>query len=657
MTTTDDSLALFHPLIAAWFRERVGSPTDAQGLAWPRIAAGEHVLVTAPTGSGKTLTAFLWALNQLITGEYPAGRCSVLYISPLKALNTDIRRNLLTPLQELETLFAAHEEPFPQIHAQTRSGDTPQDERRRMQRHPPEILITTPESLNILLCSPGGIAMLGHVRAVILDEIHAVISTKRGTHLMTAVERLARLSGEFQRIALSATIRPLERVAAFVGGYRRDGVEYQAREVALVRSAGHKKYRVQVHFPPETEAASTESSWHPLVRECKEMIGRNRSTLLFTNTRRLAETITWKINDGEQALLAYAHHGALAREIRTEVERSLKAGKLKAIVATSSLEMGIDIGALDEVVLIQAPHSIASAIQRVGRAGHQVGGVSRATLLPTHLHDLLASAVLARGINAQQIEAARVVHCPLDVLAQLIIAMTAMETWDIDELYAEIRRSDAYHALPRAQYELVLNMLAGRYADTRIRELNARLSIDRLDNSVAARPGARQDLYLSGGMIPDRGYFHLRLLESGGLIGELDEEFVWEASVGQTLTLGTQNWRIERITHNDVFVLPGSPTVREAPFYRAEELDRDFNFSEQIALFLEEADGRLHDPAFFAELLADSGLSRDAAEELLDYLRRQRECTGVLPHRRHIVIEHINSMPALNLSPQPPPRE
>ena len=287
-----------------------------------------------------------------------------------------------------------------------------------MQRHPPEILITTPESLNILLCSPSGIALLGALRTVILDEVHAVISAKRGTHLMTAVERLARLSGEFQRIALSATIRPLERVASFVGGYRRDGADYQAREVALVRSSGHKEYLVQVHFPPETEAASTESIWHPLVRECKEIIGRNRSTLLFTNTRRLAETITWKINDGEQALLAYAHHGALAREIRAEVEGALKAGKLKAIVATSSLEMGIDIGALDEVVLIQAPNSIASAIQRVGRAGHQVGGVSRATLLPTHLHDLLASAVLARGIHAQQIEAARVVQCPLDVLAQ-----------------------------------------------------------------------------------------------------------------------------------------------------------------------------------------------------------------------------------------------
>ncbi len=647
MQNTDDSLALFHPLIAAWFRERVGVPTDAQGMAWPRIAAGEHVLVTAPTGSGKTLTAFLWALNQLITGEYQTGRCSVLYVSPLKALNNDIQRNLLAPLHELEEVFAEHEQPFPAIRVLTRSGDTPAEERRRMQRRPPEILITTPESLNLLLSSHGGIAMLSTLRAVILDEVHAVISAKRGTHLMTAVERLARLSGEFQRIALSATIRPLELVASFVGGYQRDGEEYHARPVALVRSAGCKAYQVQVHFPPEATEGSTESIWHPLVRECKEIIGRNRSTLLFTNTRRLAETITWKINADEEALLAYAHHGALSREIRAEVEHKMKAGQLKAIVATSSLEMGIDIGALDEVVLIQAPNSIASAIQRVGRAGHRVGEISRATLLPTHPQDLLASAVLARDIREQNIEAAKVVRCPLDVLAQVIISMTGVETWDIDALFAEIRCSDAFHNLTRAQYELVLNMLAGRYADTRIRELNARLSIDRLDNTVAARPGALQDLYLSGGMIPDRGYFHLRHQEGGGLIGELDEEFVWEASVGQMMTFGTQNWRIERITHNDVFVLPGSPTAKDAPFFRAEELDRDHHFSEQIALFLEEANVRLDDPDFLAELQAEHGLHRDAAEELLDYLHEQRESTGSdLPHRHHLVIEHVGSGPA-----------
>jgi len=647
MTTIHESLAPFHPLIAEWFREQIGTPTDAQAMAWPRIAAGEHMLVTAPTGSGKTLTAFLWALNQLITGAYPRGRCSVLYVSPLKALNNDIQRNLLEPLRALEAVFTARGEEFPTIRVLTRSGDTPQQERQRMQRRPPEILITTPESLNLLLSSRGGAGMLNGLRTVILDEIHAVISSKRGTHLITAVERLVRLSGEFQRIALSATVRPPELVAEFIGGYQRAGEGYQPRPVARVHSTGRKAYQVQVHFPPPAEMQSTESIWHPLVRECKEIIGRNRATLLFTNTRRLAETITWKINADESALLAYAHHGALSREIRAEVERKLKAGQLPAIVATSSLEMGIDIGALDEVVLVQAPNSVASAIQRVGRAGHRVGEVSRATLLPTHAGDLLASTVLARGIREGNIESARMVRCPLDVLAQLIISMTGTETWDIDELYAEIRRSSAYHDLTRGQFELVLNMLAGRYADTRIRELSARVSIDRLDNTVCARSGAVQDLYLSGGMIPDRGYFHLRHLESGGLIGELDEEFVWEASVGQALTFGTQNWRIERITHNDVFVTPGSPLVRDAPFYKGEELDRDFHLAEQVGLFLEEADARLEDKAFAKELQAHYGLNATAAEALIDHLKRQREATGcALPHRHHLVIEHVNSGPA-----------
>lgn len=643
-----DALAQFHPLVAAWFRDQVGTPTDVQAAAWPRIAAGEHVLITAPTGSGKTLTAFLSAINQLITGAFPTGRCSVLYISPLKALNNDIQRNLLTPLEQLEAVFTAHGLPFPQIRVLTRSGDTPAKERRQMQRRPPEILITTPESLNLLLSSEGGIAMLGSLKTVILDEIHAVIDTKRGTHLITAVERLVRLSGEFQRIALSATVRPLELVAAFVGGYQRlDGDRFQARRMQLVRSAAGKDYQVQVRFPVrEIEEMRPGSIWKPLVRDCVDIIERNRSTLLFTNTRRLAETITWKINAEADALLAYAHHGALSREIRREVERKLKAGRLRAIVATNSLEMGIDIGALDEVVLIQSPNSIASAIQRVGRAGHRVGETSRATLFPTHPQDLLEATVLARNILQGNIEQANVVRCPLDVLAQVLISMTVTATWDLDELFSEVRRSYPFHELTRGQFELVLEMLAGKYAATRIRELNARLSIDRIDNTVAARPGARQDLYMSGGMIPDRGYFHLRLLDSNALIGELDEEFVWEASVGKTLTFGTQNWRIEKITHNDVFVVPGQHKAREAPFFKGEELDRDFHLSEQIGLFLEEANGRLDDKTFLAELMTDYRLEREAAEILIEFLKRQRaSCGCALPHRHHLLIEHVAAGP------------
>ncbi|MHB9130976.1 MAG: DEAD/DEAH box helicase [Armatimonadota bacterium] len=648
MISAEDCLTQFHPLIATWFREHIGTPTDVQTAAWPKIAAGEHVLVTAPTGSGKTLTAFLWALNQFATGAFPTGRCSVLYISPLKALNNDIQRNLLTPLAELRKVFHAAGLEFPHVRVLTRSGDTPAEERRAMLRRPPEILITTPESLNLLLSSKSGPTLFTSLSTVILDEIHAVIDSKRGVYLMTGVERLVRLCGEFQRIALTATVRPLDLVAAFVGGYQRlDGQRYPARQVAQVRSTQRKAYQVQVRFTGrEADEVGRLSIWPTVVQECKEIIRQNRSTLLFTNTRRLAESITWMLNADEPEMLAYAHHGSLAREIRSEVEHRLKEGRLRAIVATNSLELGIDIGSLDEVVLIQSPFGIASAIQRIGRAGHRVGEPSKATLFATHAQDLLTSAVLARDVLAGDIEEAKAIRCPLDVLAQLLISMTGVETWDIDELFAEVRRSHAFHPLTREQFDLVLNMLAGRYAETRVRELEARVSIDRIDNTISARGGALQTLYMSGGMIPDRGYYHLRHQESGGLVGELDEEYVWEATVGQVLTFGTQNWRIERITHNDVFAIPIASDGKQAPFWKAEQNDRGFHFSAHIARFLEEANERLDDPAFIEQLQRDHCLEPQAAKELVDYLKGQREfCDSDLPHRHHLLIEHVETGP------------
>ncbi|MBU3916992.1 DEAD/DEAH box helicase, partial [bacterium] len=645
------ALSNFHPLIKKWFSERVGQPTDVQAQSWPKIAGGEHVLITAPTGSGKTLTAFLWAINQLVSGKWETGQTRVLYISPLKALNNDIRRNLTTPLEEIRQVFEVSGEPFPGINVMTRSGDTKQSDRRRMLRYPPEILITTPESLNLLLSSASGRTLLTSISTVILDEIHAVVGDKRGVHMITAVDRLVRLSGEFQRISLSATVRPLETVAEFVGGFLGDenaeNPGFTKRKVSIIRSRDQKQYSINVCFPPEAKRTSERDTiWDPLSKEFKRIISNNRSTLLFANSRRLCEKITFKINESEPTPIAYAHHGSLSREIREEVERKLKNGDLSAIVATSSLEMGIDIGDLDEVVLIQSPPSVSSAVQRIGRAGHKVGEVSRGTLYPTHSQDFIGAAVLAAGILSQDIEDVHPVRCPLDVLAQVITSMVGVETWDIDDLFRWSKTSFPYRNLSREQFDLVLNMLAGKYADSRIRELKPRISIDRLDNTVVARKGALLAVYMSGGTIPDRGYFHIRHQDSGSLIGELDEEYVWEARMGQIVTLGTQNWKISKITHNDVFVQPVSHKMMDTPFWKSEEFNRNQHFSSRIASFLETINACLESEDVIRSLREDHCMDETSAEQLLDFLKAQKEFThSDLPHRHHILLEVVNSGP------------
>ncbi len=486
-----DPLAAFHPLVAEWFRARLGEPTAAQALAWPAIAAGRHVLLTAPTGSGKTLAAFLWALNRFVTGAVPAAAARVLYVSPLKALGNDIRQNLERRLAELRELFAARGVPFPEIRVAVRTGDTDPGERRRIIRRPPEILITTPESMNILLLSASGRRALQGTATVILDEIHAVAGEKRGLFLMTAVERLAQLGGEFQRVALSATVRPAAAVAAFVGGYRLASESpepvYEPRAVAHLDAPGAKRYDLRVEAPPAPAPGEPPSHWWLQVAGVPRRDREHRTTLFFANSRRLVERLTRSINESAGRDVAYSHHGALAREIRAAVEARFKRGELAAIVATSSLELGIDIGSVEAVVMVQPPYSVTSAVQRIGRAGHGVGRTSRGRFLPLHPPALVHAAATARAVAEGAIEPIVPRPGELDVLAQVILAMTVDDARTLDELFTEVRCCAAYHGLERRDFDRVVAMLAGRWAGTRLRELQPRLAVD-TDRRARAGP-------------------------------------------------------------------------------------------------------------------------------------------------------------------------
>ncbi len=646
-------LDVFHPLIARWFAGRFGGPTEIQQRAWPHIAAGEHVFATAPTGSGKTLTAFLYAIHSLVVEKSEAGQGAgseertvgsrVLYVSPLKALNNDIQVNLERPLQELRDFFAASGVAFPEIRVSVRSGDTPAAERRRMLRRPPEILITTPESLNVLLTTAAGREMLSGLRTVILDEIHNTADNKRGTYLMTAIERLTRESGEFQRIALSATVRPIEETARFVAGYRllQAGGEatYEPRKIRILSAPNTKRYDVSVCFPTAGgEPGDADAWWRAIIADFRGIISRNRSTLFFVNSRRMAEKITRLLNEDLDSDIAYAHHGSLSREVRLAVEQRLKSGALAAIVATGTLELGIDIGEVDEVVLVETPGEASSATQRIGRAGHGVGQVSRGSFYPLHARDFLDAAISAECVRSRAIEAVRIPQSPLDVLSQVLLSMCLEVSLFPDELYDFIRTCTPFHELERRRFDLVVDMLTGRYADRRIRELRPRLVHD--GERLRSVEGVRALIYRSGGVIPDRGYFTLRATPTRDRVGELDEEFVWERSIGDVFPMGNRLWRIERITHNDVEATAVSRGTVTVPFWRADEVNRGFFFSERVGLYIEQLEARLDEPDLPAELAQSGELSPGAAEAIVTLLRQQRDQSGMpLPHRHRVTVE------------------
>lgn len=636
-----------NPHLLQWFVQRHGAPTAVQAQAWPAIARGDHVLATAPTGSGKTLAASLMALQALLLRHWPAGQLSVLYISPLKALSADVQRNLLTPLAEIGDYLRELGQDPPRIRVALRTGDTAQGDRAALRRRGAEILVTTPESLHILLVSASGRQLLGDVRLCILDEIHAVAESQRGTLLMSAVEELDRLVGRpVQRVALSATVNPLQEVADFVGGWHGQGPQRRRRPVTVVAPSIEKRFDLQVLDATQALSIAQPSAgspddggyWPAAAQVLRQEVLAHRSTLLFTNSRRSAERLAREINEGQAMPLAWAHHGSLAQELRRTVEARLKAGELRAVCATSSLELGIDVGAIDEVVLVGAPRSVASALQRVGRAGHQVGAVSAGRLMPTFGRDLLRCAVLVELMRAGTLEPLKIPRQPADVLAQLILARVAAHDWQPQELFEHLRGADAFDQLPREVFDQVVQMLRGHWADLRLRELQPRLEVGPA-GELRARRGVATLVMRSGGVIADRGYFKLVLHGSGTPIGELDEEFVWERQVGDVFAIGAQSWQVMEKTRDTVSVVPGRRGVAMAPFWRSDPDDRGPLLSTAMADWLKQAEPLLESGELADHLAQRGDHTPEAVQALVELLQETREALGVLPTRERLIVE------------------
>ena len=710
--------AEFSEATTAWFESAFAEPTPAQEQAWQAIGKGEHTLVIAPTGSGKTLAAFLWAIDKLASEPLPADpkrRCRVLYISPLKALAVDVERNLRSPLAGVTRAARRLGLPEPDIRVAVRTGDTAADERRKLVTRPPDILITTPESLFLMLTSQAR-ETLRSVQTVIVDEVHALAGGKRGAHLALSLERLdairtaddqGRVPGAAQRIGLSATVRPPEEVATFLGG---------ALPVTIVSPPSEKRLEVTIVVPvedmsdlqggdepdhvgakrppsngrgqPDGDPVRQHSIWPHVEERVLDLIQGHRSTIVFANSRRLAERLCARLNDlaaeraaealysaaeldesasslgergaspaelmgqsgagaGAPAVVARAHHGSVSRQERSQIEEALKAGTLPAVVATSSLELGIDMGAVDLVIQVESPPSVASGLQRTGRAGHNVGDVSRGIFFPKYQGDLVQSTVVTQRMRAGQIEELRMPRNPLDVLAQQIVAMTALEDWDVGELEQTIRRAAPFSGITRPVLDAVLDMLAGRYPSEDFAGLRARLVWDRTTGKLTGRPGSQRLAVSNGGTIPDRGLFGVFL--AGGQtdrsgrhsrrVGELDEEMVYESRVGDVFVLGATSWRIEDITADQVLVSPAPGQPGRLPFWKGDAPGRPAELGAAIGAYCREL-GAVSEQDATARLRSE-GLDELAAANLVRYLHDQREATGYLPDDRTLVLERF----------------
>jgi ATP-dependent Lhr-like helicase len=663
------ALARFSAPTREWFTGTFAEPTPAQAQAWSAIADGDNTLVIAPTGSGKTLAAFLWAIDRLASLQPRPAHAGtrVLYVSPLKALAVDVERNLRTPLTGIGRIAERRGVPAPAISVGVRSGDTPPAQRRELITRPPDILITTPESLFLMLTSAAR-DTLAEVQTVIVDEVHAVAGTKRGAHLALSLERLDQLLGKpAQRIGLSATVRPPDEVARFLSG--------QAR-TTIVAPPAAKTFDLSVQVPvPDMANLENNTIWPDVEERIVDLIEAHNSSIVFANSRRLAERLTSRLNEihadrcglklnpahnthvgggapaaimasgqsyGAPTLLARAHHGSVSKEQRAQVEDDLKTGRLKAVVATSSLELGIDMGAVDLVIQVEAPPSVASGLQRIGRAGHQVGEISQGVLFPKHRTDLIGCAVTVTRMLSGQIETMRVPTNPLDVLAQHTVAAAALEPLDADRWFDAVRRSASFATLPRSAFEATLDLLSGKYPSTEFAELRPRLVYDRDTGTLTARPGAQRLAVTSGGAIPDRGLFTVYLAtdsEKPSRVGELDEEMVYESRPGDVISLGATSWRITEITHDRVLVVPAPGQPARLPFWRGDSVGRPAELGAAVGAFTGEL-ARLGKDVFATHCRA-MGFDEFASDNLWQLLDDQRQATGVVPTDTTFVVERF----------------
>ena len=640
MARAVDPLAEFDPLVRRWFRDSYGAPSPPQAGGWPAIARGSHTLILAPTGTGKTLAAFLRELDRLVTeaAEEPlANAVHVVYVSPLKALNNDIQRNLEQPLEALRALFEAEGRAFPEIRIAVRTGDTPAAARAKMIRKTPHILITTPESLNIMLTSERARTIFSGTRTVIIDEIHAIAGNKRGAHLALTLERLERQAGSSpQRIGLSATQKPLDEVARFLGGCEHGGPKPVWRHVEVVDCGMAKDMVLSVESPVADLSKVGGTVWPAVAQLVLNKIRESRTTLVFVNNRAQAERIAARVNTLAEEELALPYHGSLARERRLVLEERLKAGEIRALITTSSLELGIDIGSVDLVIQLQSPKRVAAGLQRVGRAGHTLGVASHGVFVPTFRDDAVEIAAVVGAMRDGDVEPTQVVQNALDVLAQAIVAAVSIDTWKPADLFDLVRRAYPYHALTRGAFDEVVAMLSGKYPSELAAELEARITWDRVNDTLYGSRGARMTAVISGGTIPDRGLYTVNLPDRTRL-GELDEEFVHESRVGDVFQLGSSTWRISAIEHDRVIVTPAPGRAARMPFWHGEYGARSLALSRRVgALRRALASG---DP--IDKLAEGCGCDEATITSLTRYISAQRGATATVPDDRDIVIEHF----------------